>query len=325
MPADGVVTTISFDSATKEVTVKTSKAGAAPDLMKAKAFVVGPDLVAWPASALPAGVDPATLAWRLHWSAAGGLGLDAEAVTGGSVATLTRDPAGLPAALVAAHPELQGALALRLDKKTAKKMSQILRGQVAVGMYDSTGVLLDATGVQTAIALDAMYAASASKRTFGVRFSTGRVGFVLWAPTAQSVSVLTWPAGSPDQPASTATRTVMKRGSDGVWTAGLGARAKNARYLYEVTVYAPTTGKVETNLVTDPSSVALTLNSTRSVAVDLRDTAYMPSVWRTTASPPMAKFVDTTVYELHIRDYSMSDAKVPAAQARQLPRVRRER
>ena len=103
-----------------EVTVKTSKAGASPDLTKAKAFVVGPDLVAWPASALPAGTDPATLRWRLHWSADGGLAVDAEAVTGGSVATLTRDPAGLPASLVAQHPELKGAVALRLDKKTAQ-------------------------------------------------------------------------------------------------------------------------------------------------------------------------------------------------------------
>ncbi len=184
VPADGVVTTITFDSTTKEVSVKTSKAGAAPDLTKAKAFVVGPDLVAWPASALPAGVDPATLTWRLHWSATGGLGLDAEAVTGGSVATLTRDPAGLPADLVAAHPELKGAVALRLDRKVAKQLPEILKGQVAVAMYDSTGVLLDATGAQTAIALDSLYAASARSGAYGVSFTGGRVGFRLWAPTA---------------------------------------------------------------------------------------------------------------------------------------------
>ena len=144
---------------THEISVKTSKAGAAPDLTKSKAYVVGPDLVAWPASALPAGTDPATLGWRLHWSADGGLGVDAEAVTGGSVASLTRDPAGLPASLVAAHPELAGAVALRLDKATARKLPEILKGQVAVAMYDSTGSLLDATGAQTAIALDALYAA----------------------------------------------------------------------------------------------------------------------------------------------------------------------
>ncbi|MEO7448183.1 MAG: alpha-amylase family glycosyl hydrolase, partial [Humibacillus sp.] len=317
VPAAGVVTTISFNSATKEVSVKTSKAGAAPDLTKAKAFVVGPDLVAWPASGLPAGVDPATLTWRLHWSATGGLGLDAEAVTGGSVATLTRDPAGLPAALLAAHPELKGAVALRLDKKVAKQLPEILKAQVAVAMYDATGVLLDATGAQTAIALDSLYAASARSGAYGVSFTGGRVGFRLWAPTAQSVTLLTWPAGAPgaaDEPIWQAARTTMKRAGDGSWSASRPTSIdRGARYLYEVKVWAPSTQKVETNLVTDPSSVALTLDSTRSVAVDLRDSAWMPSVWRTTKAPALPKHVDSTIYELHIRDYSMSDAKVSAA------------
>ncbi|GAA2161766.1 pullulanase-type alpha-1,6-glucosidase [Humibacillus xanthopallidus] len=313
VPADGVVTTITYKTSDHTVTVKTSKAGAAPDLTKAKAFIVGPDLVAWPASALPAGVDPATLKWRLHWSADGGLAVDAEAVTGGSVASLTRDPAGLPASLVAAHPELKGAVALRLDQRTAKQLPEILKGQVAVAMYDSTGKLLDATGAQTAIALDSLYAAKAATRSYGVSFTGGKVGFSLWAPTAQSATLLTWPAGSPDQPASAARRVAMTRADDGSWSASLPSSARNVRYLFEVKVYAPSTGKVETNLVTDPNSVALTLNSTRSVAVDLKDTAYMPSAWRTAKAPALAKDVDSTIYELHIRDYSMSDAKVPAA------------
>ena len=152
VPADGVVTTITYKAVDARGHGQDLKAGAAPDLTKAKAYVVGPDLVAWPASALPAGTDPATLRWRLHWSADGGLAVDAEAVTGGSVASLTRDPAGLPASLVAAHPELEGAVALRLDKATAEQLPEILKGQVAVAMYDTTGRLLDATGAQTAIA-----------------------------------------------------------------------------------------------------------------------------------------------------------------------------
>ena len=40
----------------------------------------------------------------------------------------------------------------------------------------------------------------------------------------------------------------------------------------------------------------------------------MPSAWRTAAAPTLAQDVDSTIYELHIRDYSMSDAKVPAAE-----------
>ena len=40
----------------------------------------------------------------------------------------------------------------------------------------------------------------------------------------------------------------------------------------------------------------------------------MPSAWRTTPRRRRSRQdVDSTIYELHIRDYSMSDAKVPAA------------
>ena len=75
----------------------------------------------------------------------------------------------------------------------------------------------------------------------------------------------------------------MARHGDGSWTATAGGR--DARYLYDVTVWAPSTLQVETNLVTDPYSVALTPDSTRSVAVDLDDRAYQPALWRTTPQP----------------------------------------
>ncbi|MDC5699043.1 pullulanase-type alpha-1,6-glucosidase [Intrasporangium calvum] len=311
VPSDGTQVTISYVLGTHQISVKTSRAGTAPDLSKARAFVVAADLVAWPASAVPAGVDPATLTWRLHWSADGGLAVDAEAVTGGSVATLTRDPKGLPRDVLAAHPELKDAVALRTDKRTAALMPEILKGQVAVAMYDSTGVLLDATGAQTAIALDAIYAGAARKRAYGVAFPKGGVSFSVWAPTAQDVNLLTWPAGSDDLGLDRATRTDMVRAADGSWTARLGDGAKEARYLYEVKVFAPSTGKVETNRVTDPNSVALTLNSTRSVAVDLKDAKHMPAAWRTTPAPTVAQNVDTTIYELHVRDFSATDESVP--------------
>lgn len=313
VPGAGVVTTVSYVLSTHQITVKTSKAGAAPDLTKAKAFVVGDGLVAWPASAIPAGTDPATLTWRLHWSATGGLGLDAEAVTGGSVATLVRDPAGLPADLVADHPELTGAVALRLDKSTTTPMTEILKGQVAVGMYTSEGALLDATGAQVAIALDELYAAQAGSRTYGAVRDGAGFAFRLWAPTAQQVTLLTWPAGATGTALEAEpTRTPMTRASDGSWSAALGSTARDARYLYEVKVWAPSTRKVETNRVTDPASVALTLNSSHSVVVDLADPAYMPDAWRTTPSPALAKTVDTTIYELHVRDFSATDETVAA-------------
>jgi pullulanase-type alpha-1,6-glucosidase len=322
VPFAGSVVTISYVLATHQITVKNSRAGAAPDLLKSKAFWVGKDLMAWPATAVPAGANLALLNWRLHWSPTGGLAVDAESVTGGSVADLTYDPAGLPAAVVASHPELKGYLALRVNSKTARQAGSILRGQVAVGLYDDLGRLLDATGVQTPGVLDDLYGAAAS-RTYGVTWksesplfmvpSFTSPSFALWAPTAQKVSVLLWPASSSaDAPVSQATRVLMTRRADGSWVADAGARWRGARYLFEVVVFAPTTGKVETNLVTDPYSVALTLNSTRSVAAALADPALKPAIWKGSSGPALRQRVDQTIYELQVRDFSVSDPSVPA-------------
>ncbi|AKT51310.1 alpha-1,6-glucosidase [Arsenicicoccus sp. oral taxon 190] len=314
VPSDGTVVTFSYSLATHVTTVKASRAGSAPDLRRQKAIWVAPDLVAWPASSVPAGTDPTLLSWRLHWSPSARLTIDAESITSpdGGEATLTRDPAGLPAAVVAAHPELKGYLALRLDKPATRQVPQILTGQVAVAMYDSLGRVTDATGVQTAYVLDALYADAASRRAYGVSFGGATPTFTLWAPTAQQVTLLTWPRGSDATAIAAAGRVPMRRAADGSWTAtrpGL----KEARYAYEVVVYAPTTGKVETNVVTDPYSVALTPGSARSVAVDLRDASYMPALWRRSPAPALRQSVDSTIYELHVRDFSITDAKVPAA------------
>ena len=313
VPSAGSVVTISYVLATHAISVKSSKAGATPDLVKAKAFWVSKDLVAWPATAVPADANLALLRWRLHWSPTGGLAVDAESVTGGSVADLTYDPAGLPAAVLAAHPELKGHLALRLDERTAKQAGSILQGQVAVALYDDLGRLLDATGVQAPGVLDDLYA-SAAARSYGVTWKDRSPSFTLWAPTAQKVSVLLWPASaSADAPVAQATRVLMIRRPDGSWGVDAAARWRGARYLFEVVVFAPTTGKVETNLVTDPYSVALTLNSTRSVAVDLADPALKPDLWQRSSAPALKQRVDQTIYELHVRDFSVSDPTVLAA------------
>ncbi len=313
VPSAGSVVTISYVLATHQISVKSSKSGAAPDLLKSKAFWVSKDVVAWPATAVPAGANLALLQWRLHWSPTGGLAVDAESVTGGSVADLTYDPAGLPASVVAAHPELKVYLALRLNKKTAKQAGVILQGQVAVALYDDLGRLLDATGVQAPGVLDDLYGSAAS-RTYGVSWNGQKPSFGIWAPTAQRVSLLLWPASAvADAPVSQATRVLMTRRSDGSWSADAAARWKGARYLFEVVVFAPTTGNVETNLVTDPYSVALTLNSTRSVAVDLADPTLKPALWQRSSAPALKQRVDQIIYELHVRDFSVSDSTVPAA------------
>ena len=312
VPSDGVVVTISYDLESHQMSATTSRAGANPDLTQEKAYWVEPDLLAWPSGGVPDGTDPRQLRWRLHWSPDGGLTVDAEAVVGGDVADLTYD-GQLPDSVTEAHPELDGYLALRLDKKTAKSAAEILRGQVAVAMYDDTGRLLDATGVQTAYVLDSLYAAKATDAAYGVTWDGRTPRLRVWAPTAQRVRLLVWPAGSsPTAPVSDATAVAMKRAADGSWSATGPASWEDARYLLEVTVFVPATGQVQTNRVTDPWSTGLTLDSRRSVMVDLDDDRWEPAVWTRSTAPTLGSNVDQSIYELHVRDFSVSDETVPA-------------
>lgn len=142
----------------------------------------------------------------------------------------------------------------------------------------------------------------------GVTFSGKKPTFRLWAPTAQSATLLTWEAGATGDPVRHEARRDAASGS---WTVEGGAKLRGDEYLWDVVVYAPTTGAIETNLVTDPSSVALTTNSERSVAIDLADKAFRPKAWEKTAAPKIDRPVDRAIYELHIRDFSITDTAVP--------------
>ncbi|MEU8227533.1 pullulanase-type alpha-1,6-glucosidase [Kribbella sp. NPDC048915] len=282
VPADGLVVTFTYVLATHQFTVTTAKPGAQPDLSQAKAYWLSRDTLAVPAVA-----HPERYRWRLHWSDTGSLKVDANDI-GGTSAALRYDPAEVK----------PGYTTLRLGKADVPK---ILTGQLGLAQYDDVGRLVDATGVQIPGVLDDVYK-SATNRAYGVTWKRGKPTFTLWAPTAQRVRLL---QGS--------TAVDMRRNSDGSWEASGPRSWKNAPYRYEVTVYAPSTGKVETNVVTDPYSLALTADSTHSVAVDLNDPAGKPALWSTTPAPKLARSVDSTIYELHVRDFSINDTTVPAA------------
>ena len=240
---------------------------------------------------------------------------------------------------------------LDVDAVKAALTGQVTIVQYTDTEAEGTGGNLDAlTGVQTAIVLDHLYARSAAEAELGVVFhhvrdangttdgtdgttdpaasetttngtaptSTGaRPSFALWAPTARAVTLLTWetgdPLGSVPEVPGPPVRTPAVRGEDGRWCVpnAEGAIGVGCQYLWEVEVYVPSTRTVETNLVTDPYSVALTLDSTRSVAVDLADGRLAPPQWATTPAPRLRNDSARSIYELHVRDFSAADPTVP--------------
>ncbi|MDQ0373057.1 pullulanase-type alpha-1,6-glucosidase [Cellulomonas humilata] len=290
----GKPVTFSYVLATHVLTIEVTDPPL-PGAGEERAHWIDARTIAWPAAWAP---TPAESTFALYGSPTGGLSV-ADLGDGEPVA-LTYDPAGLTAAQLERFPALEGYLALRVPDGTPA--AELLRGALLVTQAAADGTYQAATGVQIPGVLDDLYAGQAAKRSLGATWKKGVPSLALWAPTAQKVDLLV----------GTDQRVAAQRQSDGSWTVDGKKSWAGATYLWEVTVYAPTTDQVEVNRVTDPYSVALTLNSTHSVLVDLADKAFRPREWEK-AKQPVVRPVDQTIYELHVRDFSINDMKVPAA------------
>jgi len=295
---EGKLTTFAYNLETHVLTV-TSEDPPLPGAGQ-QAHWIDASTIAWPA-ALGEGAD-----FALHSSPDAELEVVDGAVVGGTTVPLAVVAGGLTAAQKKLFPALGSYTALRVEGLSRAQLESALASELLV-TRSSSGTLTAATGVQLPGVLDDAYATSMRKRTLGTTWKGGVPSLAVWAPTAQNVDVLVWADGDGEP-----VRTAMKRQMDGAWTAR-GVRSwSGADYVFDVKVFAPTTGAIETNRVTDPYSVALTTNSLRSVFVDLDDRRYQPRVWRSTGTPNIARAVDRSIYELHVRDFSISDETVPA-------------
>ena len=270
-----------------------------------------------------------------HWVSVGTLLLPGAPQNGWQLNTIAGEFAllPLPQPIPLANPVHNGLTPYRvaLSDGTAPSQTQInqaIRGPLRAELVNAKGEVTKSTGVQFPLLLDEMYGRSASERAYGAVVAGDKVTFTLWAPTASQVNLLLWEPGS--DLTNPGIRVPMVRQSDGAWTFSsdtalndsdlpLGAKQTRpgihnfigAKYLYEVSVYAPTIGETVTNVVTDPVSIGLTLGSTHSVVVDLNDPQWAPEIWSNTPAPRVEMPVDHTIYELHVRDFSRDDATVP--------------
>jgi pullulanase-type alpha-1,6-glucosidase len=238
--------------------------------------------------------------YALHWSATGGLGIDEDGITGadGSI-ELTLDPAGLPSEVTDKFPHLSGYPAFTIDDADLFLAPMILKGQFAVSAASSDGTPVDATAIQIPGVLDDLYYYDGP---LGTDVSGGAATLRLWAPTAQSATLLLFDDSAPETlPVGV---PMTQDPANGVWSASGGLDWVGKYYLFSVEVWAPGTGQVETNEVTDPYSLSLSANSGRSQIVDLGDPALKPVGWDTFGKPALPTPEDVVVYELHLRDFS---------------------
>ena len=280
-----------------------------PDLTLVPGHWVRRGLIAWPADAVPTGLDPYGLDWRLHWSADGGIDPAAREPVSWETDEAWLDPDGLPEEIIGERPQLRGYLCLRLGTAAATQVERILRGQVVLSAHQASGRLVNAGSLQLPGVLDELYV-DATRARLGLSWRDGTPTLRLWAPTARDVRLRLWrPEDDLHDPGEA---LPAQREPDGCWSITGGPDWKKARYRWQITVFAPSGRRVVTNQVTDPYSVSLTVNSTHSVIVDLDDPALQPAQWRDAPQPRLGNAVDQVIYELHVRDFSISDKSVPA-------------
>jgi pullulanase len=193
----------------------------------------------------------------------------------------------------------------------AARLPVLLRGQLVLVHEAPDGAVIAATRIQAAGALDDIYARAADVSALGVTVSKKQTGFKLWAPTAQQVAVCTYASGTAQ---ATAVRDMAFDAATGVWSAAMPGDQSGHYYRYAVDVVADGVGLVR-NLVTDPYSISLNTDSKRSYIADLAAPALKPAGWdQSTAPAPttVRAATDMTVYELHVRDFSINDPTVSA-------------
>jgi pullulanase len=205
---------------------------------------------------------------------------------------------------------------------TEEQAHRFLTGELIVSVQKADGSLQYATGVQTAGVLDDLYAYSG---TLGpvIRNSTvsdsawsdfpdDAAGFAkikVWAPTAQDMHLRLFLETAQISPS----QVIPMHRHGGVWVAVIDRKWVGHYYLIDEVVYAPSARAVVENIVTDPYSIDLSTNGAKSRLSDITANENKPAGWDEHVSPHLSYFTDLSIYELHIRDFSIADETVPAA------------
>lgn len=129
----------------------------------------------------------------------------------------------------------------------------------------------------------------------GALFTPHETSFTVWAPLASGVTLNTYGTGEDATPLAT---YPMQASENGIWSYILSGNLHGTYYTYTVT---NPTGTYE---VVDPYAKAVGVNGKRGMVVDFSLTN--PSGWEQDTFVMTPSQVDAIIYELHVRDLSIS-------------------
>jgi len=120
--------------------------------------------------------------------------------------------------------------------------------------------------------------------------------FRVWAPTADQVKILLYDNGYEGG----AYQTIdMDRAEQGTWTLKVNENLKGKFYTFQI--------KIGEKWMEETPGIwvkATGVNGKRAAIIDFEDTN--PTGWENDRRPPLTNFTDIMLYEVHVRDFSMS-------------------
>ena len=143
------------------------------------------------------------------------------------------------------------------------------------------------------------YASNAyNEQNLGANYSKSSTEFKVWSPEASAVKVKLYATGSDSESGAAVlgTYNLKKNSSTGMWSVTVNGDLKNIYYTYLVTVNGTT------NETQDVYSKATGVNGNRSMIVDLDSTD--PDGWDKDTHVFQNEVTDSTVWELHVKDFS---------------------
>lgn len=133
-------------------------------------------------------------------------------------------------------------------------------------------------------------------KDLGVNYSLIKTAFKIWAPNVVAVKLRLYSAGNGGSPLRTINLT---KKDQGIWETVVNQNLKNQYYTFQVNENG--------NWLLEKPDIyakAVGVNGARGMVVDLVSTD--PVNWKQDQKPKLENFTDIVIYELHIRDLSIS-------------------
>ena len=187
--------------------------------------------------------------------------------------------------------------------KFKKSLSLLLSAVMVMGSaaFVANAVTVDSepVGYYNQNTLETEARAASSTKDFGATYSAASTTWKTWSPSATSVKLKLYRTGSDNEAGAGAIGEYpMTKDSAGIWSTTLQGDHKNVYYTYLVTVNGTT------NETQDVYSKATGVNGNRSMVVDLDSTD--PEGWDTDNHVFQATPTSSVVWEVHVRDFSIS-------------------